>query len=117
METNQDRSGAGTLGASGPLLAHLAGFGTGKPPYFELERSSPLCILPDMDKYEEYRKRADEAQALADRTQNPKDKAAWLRIAQGWMAMLPKPKQSAEERFDARTKAKGTGQDDSESSH
>ena len=70
-----------------------------------------------MDKYEEYRKRADEAQALADRTQNPNDKAAWLRIAQGWMDMLPKPKQSAGQRFDAQTKAKGTGQDDSESSH
>jgi hypothetical protein len=70
-----------------------------------------------MNRYDEYRKRAHEAQAMADQTRNQADKAAWLRIAQGWLDMLPKPRQSAEQRFDAQSKAKGTGQDDSESSH
>jgi hypothetical protein len=31
--------------------------------------------------------------------------------------MLPKPRPSAEQNFDAQSKAKGTGQDGSESSH
>jgi hypothetical protein len=70
-----------------------------------------------MDKYDEIRKRAHEAQAMADQTRNPADKASWLRIAQSWMNMLPKPRQSAEQRFDAQSKDKGTGQDGSRSSH
>ena len=70
-----------------------------------------------MDKYDEIRKRAHEAQEMADRTRNQADKASWLRIAQSWMNMLPKPRQSAEHRFDAQSKGKGTGQDGSQSSH
>jgi hypothetical protein len=70
-----------------------------------------------MDKYAEYRKRAQEAQEMADRTRNQADKASWLRIAQGWLNMLPKPRQSAEQRFDAQSKSNGTGQDSSRSSH
>ena len=70
-----------------------------------------------MDKYDEYRRRAQEAQAMADQTQNQSDKASWLRIAQGWLDMLPKPRQSVEQRFDAQSKARGTGQDDPSSSH
>jgi hypothetical protein len=45
------------------------------------------------------------------------DRAAWLRIAHGWMSLLRKRPQSDEEAFNARTKARGTGQDDSESSN
>ena len=70
-----------------------------------------------MDKHDEYRKHAHEAQAMADRSRNPTDKASWLRIAQSWLDMLPKPRQSAEQRFDEQSKAKGTGQENSEGSH
>jgi hypothetical protein len=70
-----------------------------------------------MDRFDEYRKRAQEAQEMADKTRNAQDKAAWLDMAKRWMDMLPKQRQSAEQRFDANTKAKGTGQDDSEGSH
>ena len=70
-----------------------------------------------MDKYDEYRKRAAEAQAMADQSRNPTDTDSWLRIARSYLEMLPKPKQSAEQRFDANMKAKGTGQDGSEGSH
>jgi hypothetical protein len=70
-----------------------------------------------MDKYDEYRKLAREAQDMADKTEYQDDKASWLRIAKGWLEMLPKPRQSAEQRSDAQSKAKGTGQDDSDSSH
>ena len=63
------------------------------------------------------RKRAQEAQEMADRTRNQADKASWLRIAQSWLDMLPKLRQSAEQRFDAHSKANGTGQDNSRSSH
>jgi hypothetical protein len=69
-----------------------------------------------MNKYEDYLKRAQEAQMLADRAKNPTDKAAWLRIAQAWLGMLPQAKQSAEQRFDAQTKARSTAQNDSVSS-
>jgi hypothetical protein len=61
--------------------------------------------------------RAAEAQAMADQTRNDDDKQSWLRIAQSYLEMLPKAKQTAEQRFDAQTKARGTGQNDSESSH
>jgi hypothetical protein len=53
-----------------------------------------------MDRFDEYRKRAAEAQAMADQSRNHTDKASWLRIAQSYLDMLPKPRQSAEQRFD-----------------
>ena len=84
---------------------------------FALERLWPLCVVPDMDKFDEYRKRAAEAQTMADQSRNNSDKASWLRIAQSYLEMLPKPRRTAEQRFDAQTKAKGTGQEDSEVSH
>lgn len=34
-----------------------------------------------MDKDEEYRRQAADAQALADKAKNPRDRAAWLRIS------------------------------------
>jgi hypothetical protein len=70
-----------------------------------------------MDKDDEYRKHAAHAQAMADRTQSDYDKSSWLQIAQGWLSMIRKPKQTELEKFDDNTKVRGTGQDDSESSH
>jgi hypothetical protein len=68
-----------------------------------------------MDQDDEYRKQAAEAQAWADRTISAVDKESWLRIAQGWMALIRKP--TERESFDSNAKARGTGQNESEGSH
>jgi hypothetical protein len=65
----------------------------------------------------EYRRNADEAQQWADRTANDPDRAAWLRIAQGWLQLIRNRPKTAEESFDDIAKARGTGQNDSERSH
>jgi hypothetical protein len=66
---------------------------------------------------DEFRRRAAHAQEMSDRVSSPFDKEAWLKVAQGWLALIGKPRATAEQRFDAKAKARGTGQDDSESSH
>jgi hypothetical protein len=69
------------------------------------------------DKDDEYRKRAAEAQGWADRLLSPLDKEAWLRVAQGWLGLIRKPRLTPQETFNERVKDVGTGQDPSESSH
>jgi hypothetical protein len=66
---------------------------------------------------EEYRAHAAEAQAMADRVRAATDKEAWLKVAQGWLSLIRKPKQTATEKFNDQAKARGTGQDDSTGSH
>jgi hypothetical protein len=70
-----------------------------------------------MARDDEFRSLASEAQKMADRTANPVDKESWLRIAQGWLSLIRKPDRTPQENFDANAKARGTGQDDSPSSH
>jgi hypothetical protein len=71
-----------------------------------------------MDKDDDYRKQAREAQGWADRsTISDVDKASWLRIAQGWLALIRRPAPTEQESFDENTKARGTGQDNSKGSH
>lgn len=70
----------------------------------------------EMDKDDEYRKQAAAAQDWADQTISAVDKASWLRIAQGWLALISRPKQSDQSTFDADTKAQGTGQETSDKS-
>ena len=65
----------------------------------------------------EYRRQAADAERQARSAKNDLDRASWLRIAQGWLSLLRRRPQSDEEAFDAKTKAKGTGQDDSESTN
>jgi hypothetical protein len=66
---------------------------------------------------DEYRRHAADAQKEADGARNDLDRASWLRIAEGWLSLLkPKPR-VAEEAFDQLTADKGTGQDESKSSH
>jgi hypothetical protein len=45
-----------------------------------------------MENDEEYRKRATEAQTQADRTVSAADKASWLKIARGYLALIRSPK-------------------------
>jgi hypothetical protein len=65
----------------------------------------------------EYRRQAADAERQARSAKNDLDRASWLRIAQGWLSLLHRRPQSDEEAFDVQTKAKGTGQDDSESTN
>jgi len=58
-----------------------------------------------------YRRHAAEADRQARLARNVLDRAAWLRVAQGWLSLLHKRPQSDEEAFNAQSKAKGTGQD------
>jgi hypothetical protein len=67
-----------------------------------------------MDRDDEYRRQAAEAQSWADRTVSHSDKAAWLRIAQGWLSLVrrptPTPTPTAEETFDVDADAQGISQ-------
>jgi hypothetical protein len=70
-----------------------------------------------MDKYDEYRKYAQEAKNLADRSRNDTDRASWLRIAESWLRMLSAEKRTPQEDFDQQTQDHGTGQVRSDQSH
>ena len=59
-----------------------------------------------MSTEDEYHRNAAEAQRQADRAHNDRDRAAWLRLVQGWLSLLPQRPQS-----------KGTGQGESKSSN
>jgi hypothetical protein len=70
-----------------------------------------------MNNDDEYRRQAAEAEKQARSAKFASDRESWLRIAQGWLSLLRKRPQSDEEAFNAQSKAKGTGQDDSESTN
>jgi hypothetical protein len=62
-----------------------------------------------MDRDDEFRKHAADAQQMADRVISPIDKQSWLRIAQGWLSLIRNPKPTGQELLDAHAKAPGTG--------
>ena len=66
---------------------------------------------------DEYRQQAADAERQAQSAKNDLGRAAWLRVAQGWLSLLGRRPQSDQEAFNAQTKTKGTGQDGSESSN
>ena len=70
-----------------------------------------------MDKYDGYRQQAADAQKQADAAKTEDDRAAWLRIAQGWLGLLSRRRLTASEVFESESKARGTRQEDSEASH
>ena len=70
-----------------------------------------------MDREDEYRRYANEAIELADRSKNAADKASWLQIARKWLDMLPKRESTPQEKFDEHVETRGTGQEKSEESH
>jgi len=68
-----------------------------------------------MEKAVEYLRRANEAQKWADQAKSDKAKAAWLRIAQNWLALvreLPVDREA----FERPVERRGTRQDDSTAS-
>ena len=71
-------------------------------------------LEPAMSKDDEYRRQAAEAERHAQSARTDLDRASWLRIAQGWLSLLRKRPQSAEEAFNQQVADKGN---DSESSH
>ena len=70
-----------------------------------------------MDKYDEYRRNAVEAQRQADRASNDTDRASWLRLVQGWLSLLPHRPYTATEAFDQEVADKGSGQENNTSSN
>ena len=70
-----------------------------------------------MNNDEECRRQAAKAEKQARLATNDIDRAAWLRVATGWLSLLVKRSQGGEEAFNANARVRGTGQDDSESSH
>ena len=70
-----------------------------------------------MDKDDDYRKQAAEAQAMADQSISVVEKEAWLRIAQGYMDLVRKPRQAAAEIFADEAEKRGTKQDPSTGSN
>jgi hypothetical protein len=73
---------------------------------------------PAMNRDEdEYQRLSADAERQARSAKSELDRAAWLRVAQGWLSLLRKRPQSDEGSLRRPTKAEGTGQDDSQSSN
>ena len=70
-----------------------------------------------MGKSDEYRANAEECQKMARLATHPGEKITWLQMAQDWLRMIPKRKQSASDKFDAAELARGTGQTRSQAEH
>ncbi len=59
-----------------------------------------------------YRRQAKDAQAHANRAIRADDRAAWLRLARGWLELIAwKPSTDASEAFDDAVQEHGTHQD------
>jgi hypothetical protein len=68
--------------------------------------------------YEEYRREAEDCERRAYKAPTLELKADWLRLSAQWLAMIPNDMaESAEQQFDAAIRDRGTGQEDSNSSH
>jgi hypothetical protein len=48
----------------------------------------PVKVVP-ADRFEDYRKFADECRARAENAVDPNDKMSWLKLADAWLQMLP----------------------------
>ena len=70
-----------------------------------------------MSKSDEYRANAAECERMAGLARKPSEKETWLAMANHWLRMIPKPKPSASQRFDAAETARGTGQTRSDAEH
>jgi hypothetical protein len=64
-----------------------------------------------MSKFDEYRKNAADAQEWANKARSDTDRAAWLRVAEGWLGLARKPPTAQEDAFDQAMTDKGTRQE------
>src|SRR5436190_13611277 len=69
-------------------------------------------LTPD----DEYRRNAADAQTFADRARTDVDRAAWLRVVQGWLSLI-RSRQPEDDVFEARATALGTGQEPPREAH
>ena len=74
-----------------------------------------------MNKDAEFRRNAAECKRMADTARSEDDRSSWLKMSESWLRMIRGPSRSAQEtasdNFDDQREERGTGQDDSESSH
>jgi hypothetical protein len=70
-----------------------------------------------MNQDDHYRRQAAAAQRWADKAKTDHDRAAWLRVAQGWLSLIRKPRRTAAENFADAVAKQGTQQDESTKSH
>ena len=62
-------------------------------------------------KDDHYRQHAAEAQSWADKAKSDEDRAAWLRIAEGWLRPIRAKPPTEEETFEEAAKTQGTHQE------
>ena len=60
---------------------------------------------------------ADRTINVVDWTVHVVDKESWLRVAQGWLSLIRKSRQSPAELFSEDVETRGTKQDNSTNSH
>jgi hypothetical protein len=65
-----------------------------------------------MNRDEEYRRQAEDAENHARHATNDVDRAAWNRVAEGWLSLLRKRPQGGQETVKPRSNAKDKDQDD-----
>jgi hypothetical protein len=70
-----------------------------------------------MDRDDEYQRNAQHCQRMADATTNASHKNEWLRLARSWLQMIRRGDPTATRAFDAEHIERGTGQEESNSSH
>ena len=72
-----------------------------------------------MSKQDEYRRNAALAQGWADKAKTDEDRAAWLRVVEGWLSLLrTKPAWLGDQqKFENTAQARGTGQEPSDRTH
>jgi hypothetical protein len=66
-----------------------------------------------MNREHEYQRNAAEAQQSALHARTDDERAAWLQLAEGWLGLLRKHPQTAEEAFDIKSATQKNGQYDS----
>ena len=72
----------GDQAASVPVAAVL-------PAVMVKAMKNPVEVVP-MDRLAEYRRNADGCRAMAENSDRPEDKVAWLQLADAWLHMLPR---------------------------
>jgi len=71
-----------------------------------------------MRKDVQYQRNAKQAQREANRSRTDQERASWLKIAEGWLSMLPRrTANTAEERFADDARTLNTGQPGSDARH
>ena len=70
-----------------------------------------------MNRNDEIRQKAAEAQELADQSVTEADRESWQGVAQAWLSRLNEPQSPAEQRFDEQLITDGTKQQASTKLH